>query len=84
MDSKPIFEIETRTIEQTDRCNKCHSCLHDPDFQLCSIDFVAGDGEVLLMYGNSGCTECSYKRPFGSGSVCACPIRREIKLKYQR
>ncbi|MBT3048940.1 MAG: hypothetical protein G8D61_19875 [gamma proteobacterium symbiont of Ctena orbiculata] len=82
MDNNKQYVIEPRIIEQADRCKLCHLCLNDPEHQLCKIDFVAGDGAILLMF-NDQCTECGYKVSFGSGAVCGCPIRREIMIKYR-
>jgi hypothetical protein len=82
MDDTLNFEIDSRIIAQTILCKSCHRCVNDPGFQLCNIDFVAADGAILFVLSDQ-CIDCSYKATLGTGTVCGCPIRKEIMAKYQ-
>lgn len=82
MDDTLKFDIEPGIIGQAILCHDCHRCLNDPGFQLCKIDYVAADGAILFVFSDQ-CDTCGYKIAFGSGTVCACPIRKEIMAKYQ-
>ncbi|MCU7924603.1 MAG: hypothetical protein KZQ88_18075 [Candidatus Thiodiazotropha sp. (ex Dulcina madagascariensis)] len=77
-----IFEIDSAIIAQTDKCKVCHRCLTDRSFQLCKIDYLAADGAVLFVSGEQ-CINCDYRVSFGGGSVCSCPVRKEIVKKYK-
>lgn len=75
------FEVDPRIIEQANLCQDCHRCIKDPNFQLCKIDYVTAAGSVLFVF-NDQCKNCNYKISFGNGTVCGCPVRREIMAKY--
>ena len=81
MDHTIQIEIDSRTVEQANLCKDGHCCISSSDFNLCDIDYVAADGAVLFVISDQ-CKECAYKIPFGGGSVCGCPVRREIMAKY--
>jgi hypothetical protein len=36
---------------------------------------------VMISFGDQ-CRTCAYGRHFGNGTVCLCPIRKEIRRKY--
>ncbi len=75
------FTIDSETIAKAGDCLDCHSCLDDDEFNLCTVDFFDDESEIMVSFGDQ-CRACAYGRHFGSGIVCLCPIRKEIRRKY--
>lgn len=81
MDNVTKFEIDPAIINQTDQCKACYRCLTDPAYKLCKIEYVTADSAVLFVF-NEQCKNCGYQISFGGGTVCSCPIRKEIMKQY--
>ncbi|MCU7812758.1 MAG: hypothetical protein KZQ77_16250 [Candidatus Thiodiazotropha sp. (ex Notomyrtea botanica)] len=81
MDDKKRFDIDPEVVAEAIQCLDCHACLEDPEFNLCKIDFVDDESTVMIIFGEQ-CRDCGYGPGFGDGTICLCPVRKEIHKKY--
>ncbi len=74
------FDISDDARAAAKRCGKQLVCLNGNKEELCRLKCDI-KGEVLFIE----CREeahCFYQITFGYGTICTCPVRREIFAKY--
>jgi hypothetical protein len=88
-DTQSIFrtiEIRKETIERTNKCKMDHACLTNNDNIRCKIiDIVDHKIHFSKIHpANSDCCQLSgYHLAFGMGTICCCPVRKELFEKYR-
>lgn len=65
----------------TDLCNNNFACINCENFKVCTVTNCIGNRVIFI---DKRIRNCQYNVTFGNKSVCSCPLRREIYLKYQR
>lgn len=61
-------------------CKKNHACLNGKPETMCPVERFA-DKKVLFVQCKNE-ERCAYKRPFGEGYFCSCPVRKELYESY--
>ena len=72
------FEIDGSILKQSGKCEKGFSCLEGGD--ICEVDFLSESSGTLFIECKED-DKCTYKT-FMSSTVCSCPARKELYIKY--
>lgn len=75
------MEIDKETLENACFCTKNKSCLDDLK-EACPV--VADITDELIFVSKKRSAECGYYVNFGYGGFCNCPVRKEIRRKYNK
>jgi hypothetical protein len=76
------FIVAESILKETVHCRKNFACLLDDNSEcLARIVDNCVDKKVIFLKCNEICV---YKMEFGSYSICNCPTRREIYVKYNK
>jgi hypothetical protein len=88
-DTKSIFktiEIDKETIESTTKCKMSLACLTEYNNIKCNIiDTIDHKIHFVEIHpaGKDCCQLSGYHFPFGMGTICYCPVRKELFEKYR-
>ena len=76
------FIIDESILNETVQCKKNFDCLNNADSDcLNRIVDNCVDKKIIFLKCNEICV---YKMGFGNYSICNCPTRREIYIKYNK
>jgi len=76
------FIVDKSILKETVHCKNNFDCLQGVNSAcLASIVDHCVDKKVIFLKCNELCT---YKMGFGNYSICNCPTRREIYIKYNK
>lgn len=74
------WNIDTKIVKQTSKCDKNFACLKDAEHVCCQVKGSIVGGVHFIT-----CLEvdyCNYKASYGYEYYCTCPIRREIYIQH--
>ncbi len=76
------MKIDELTLKKTTLCLHDFKCLKDKNY-MCTVAKVNSciDGKILFI--DCPKHECRYRLSFGDGSICQCPVRKDIYNKYR-
>ena len=85
--AKKKYEIDTEIINAAKSCHQKYKCLEGEQSKMCTVDLSADlENHPLIILCNNN-KQCNYKSDYFSlactYSVCTCPVRQEIYLKYE-
>ncbi len=78
---KMLIHISDEARRATTDCKKGFSCLKAARNGVCPVERCVGGKVHFIKCLSNG--YCSYRRPFGYGFFCSCPVRKELFNKYQ-
>jgi hypothetical protein len=74
------FEVLAEIVAQAAECPRSFACLKGNGHTCCPVTEVIGR-EVHFIEPNTR-VHCPYRLEFGGGSICQCPIRKDLYRRY--
>ncbi|MBI5664684.1 MAG: hypothetical protein HZC49_06320 [Nitrospirae bacterium] len=75
------FDINSDTLNKTDRCRDNYSCLTGEGKCLCEVE---SHFDKNILFIKTPKILCNYYMSFGYSHICKCPARKEIFYRYNQ
>ena len=77
-----LLKIDQTILNETTKCSNDFECLRNENYvcRTMKVESCIG-GTILFM--NCKDKLCNYKIYYGNGTICNCPVRKELYNKYK-
>ena len=77
------MEIEAEVLQNTKKCTSNFECLINEDY-VCRNTIVDRNYSNKILFIDCPKSSCNYRTNFADKTICSCPVRIEIYVKYKQ